>query len=104
MDGRGCCFDNIFIERFWRNVKYEDIYLHGYATLAELRRGLTKYFDFYNNRRLHQSLDYMTPADAYAAKSLSPDGAAGGLLRRFWPPAAKSSARELHLSLLESCH
>lgn len=103
MDGRGRAMDNIFIERFWRNVKYEDIYLHGYSTPSELRRGLTKYFDFYNNRRLHQSLDYMTPADAYAAKSLTPDGASGGLLRRSNPPAAKSSARELHLNLLESC-
>jgi len=103
MDGRGRAMDNIFIERFWRNVKYEDIYLHGYSNPVELRRGLEKYFDFYNNRRLHQSLDYMTPSEAYAMNSAITGGATGGLLRRYDPPVAKSSACELHLNLLESC-
>ncbi len=103
MDGRGRALDNIFIERFWRNVKYEDVYLHGYSTPAELREGLSKYFDFYNNRRLHQALDYMTPFEAYSAKSLTQTGASGDLLRRFNSPAAKSSAREQHLVFLQSC-
>ena len=103
MDGRGRAMDNIFIERFWRNVKYEDIYLHGYSTPSELRCGLEKYFDFYNNRRLHQSLDYMTPSESYANLAAGTNGAPGGLLRRYDPPVAKSSARELHLNLLESC-
>jgi len=103
MDGRGRALDNIFIERFWRNVKYEDIYLHDYLTPSELRCGLTKYFDFYNNRRLHQSLDYMTPSKAYGEKPLTQAGASGDLLRRFISPAAKSFARELHLDLLQSC-
>jgi putative transposase len=65
MDGRGRCFDNIFTERLWRTVKYEDIYLKSYRNLAEAQQGLTEYFDFYNNERRHQSLDRMTPADVY---------------------------------------
>jgi putative transposase len=65
MDGRGRCLDNVFVERLWRTVKYEDIYLRGYALVPELEQGLKRYFGFYNHERLHQSLDYRTPADAY---------------------------------------
>jgi len=65
MDGRGRCMDNIFTERLWRTVKYEDIYIKEYATPRELRTGLTNFFDKYNNRRGHQSLDYKTPAEVY---------------------------------------
>jgi putative transposase len=65
MDGRGRVFDNIFVERLWRNVKYEDVYLKGYATMGELMLGLAKYFPFYNAERPHQSLDYKTPAVVY---------------------------------------
>jgi putative transposase len=65
MDGRGRVFDNIFIERLWRTVKYEDIYLNNYATVIELNRGLDQYFRFYNNERFHQSLDYKTPTQVY---------------------------------------
>ena len=65
MDGRGRAFDNIFVERLWRTVKYEDIYLKGYATVAVLESGLEDYFQFYNYQRPHQSLDYRVPADAY---------------------------------------
>jgi putative transposase len=65
MDGRGRAMDNIFVERLWRNVKYEDIYLNGYATMSELLLGLTKYFVFYNGERPHQSLDYNTPDRVY---------------------------------------
>ena len=61
MDGRGRVFDNIFIERLWRTVKYEDIYLKNYDTVTELNQGLERYFRFYNNERFHQSLDYRTP-------------------------------------------
>jgi putative transposase len=61
MDGRGRVFDNIFIERLWRSVKYEDIYLHDYATGPELERGLSTYFDFYNYERPHQAHNYQTP-------------------------------------------
>lgn len=60
MDGRGCALDNIFVERLWRSVKYEDIYLRGYATMSELLLGLTGYFAFYNGERPHQSLGNRT--------------------------------------------
>ena len=65
MDGRGRCLDNVFVERLWRTVKYEDIYLRTYATVAELERGLRSYLRFYNEERLHQSLDYQPPRSAY---------------------------------------
>jgi putative transposase len=65
MDGRGRCLDNVFVERLWRTVKYEDIYLQGYATVAELERGLWTYLRFYNEERLHQSLDYKPPRLVY---------------------------------------
>ena len=70
MDGRGHVFDNIFIERLWRTVKYEDIYLRNYITVMELAQGLGRYFQFYNNERFHQSLDYRTPAQVYYSGSL----------------------------------
>lgn len=65
MDGRGRALDNVFVERLWRSVKYEDIYIRCYDTVPELHRGLGQYFGFYNNERLHQSLGYRTPATVY---------------------------------------
>ena len=65
MDGRGRCFDNIFVERLWRSVKYEDVYIKDYGTVAEARTGLGRYFTLYNDERLHESLDYRTPRDVY---------------------------------------
>jgi len=65
MDGKGRALDNIFIERFWRTVKYENIYLNVYENGLSLRKGLTNYFDFYNNHRLHQSLNYQPPFVKY---------------------------------------
>jgi len=65
MDGRGRCLDNVFVERLWRTIKYEDIYLRGYETVPELIEGLRRYFRFYNEERHHQSLDYRTPATIY---------------------------------------
>jgi putative transposase len=65
MDGRGRALDNIFVERLWRSVKHEDVYLNGYATMPEVQLGLTKYFMFYNTERTHQSLDYSTPDVIY---------------------------------------
>lgn len=65
MDGRGRAFDNIFVERLWRSVKYEDVYLKGYASMGELTDGMTKYFTFYNSERPHQSLGNITPNVAY---------------------------------------
>jgi putative transposase len=68
MDGRGRCLDNVFVERLWRTVKYEDIYLYGYEGVLELQRGLQRYFPFYNEERLHQALDYRTPAAVYQGR------------------------------------
>ncbi len=65
MDGKGRCLDNIFVERLWRSVKYEEIYLRNYATPLEAHKGLKDYFHFYNNVRPHQSLNYQTPAQIY---------------------------------------
>ena len=65
MDGKGRWIDNVFIERLWRSVKYEDIYLRAYETPAALRAGLTRYFDFYNTRRRHTALDRRTPDAVY---------------------------------------
>jgi putative transposase len=72
MDGRGRALDNIFVERLWRSVKHEDVYLKGYATVAELTLGLAEYFAFYNDERPHQSLGNRTPNAVYA------DGNGGG--------------------------
>lgn len=65
MDGRGRCFDNIFTERLWRTVKYEEVYLKSYADITDAKQNLKQYFVLYNNRRPHQSLDYQTPAEVY---------------------------------------
>jgi len=68
MDGKGRCLDNIYIERFWRSLKYEDFYLNDYQTVPELRVGVRRYIDFYNNRRWHQALRYKTPAMVFWGK------------------------------------
>jgi putative transposase len=65
MDGRGRAFDNIFIERLWRTVKYEEVYLNDYQGVADAASGLGRYWKFYNEERLHQSLAYKTPAAVY---------------------------------------
>lgn len=65
MDGKGRVFDNIFIERLWRTVKYENIFLWNYETFKELKQGLKMYFKFYNSRRFHQSLEYKRPDEIY---------------------------------------
>jgi putative transposase len=65
MDGRGRCLDNVFVERLWRSVKYEDIYLKGYEGVPALAHGLGRYFPFYNRERPHQALGYRTPAAVY---------------------------------------
>ena len=69
MDGRGRALDNIFVERLWRSVKYEKVYLNDFQTVNEAYLGLKDYFEFYNHRRIHQSLDYRTPAEVYFKKS-----------------------------------
>jgi putative transposase len=65
MDGKNRALDNVFVERFWRTMKYEDIYLKDYRTMAELKTGLKRYFEFYNGQRSHESLGYATPNDVY---------------------------------------
>jgi len=68
MDGRGRAMDNIFTERLWRSLKYEEVYLNEYGSPREARHGISRYFDFYNFERPHQSLGYLTPAEVYAAE------------------------------------
>jgi putative transposase len=65
MDGKGRWMDNVFIERLWKNVKYEEVYLKGYGTIAEARQELGIYFNFYNRKRWHQGLDDRTPDEVY---------------------------------------
>jgi putative transposase len=74
MDGRGRALDNIFIERLWRTVKYENVYLMDYTSVPELEAGLRTYFHFYNYERRHQSLGYQTPASIYLASRTSLNG------------------------------
>lgn len=65
MDGRGRALDNVFVERLWRSVKYENIYIKGYETMSEAKTGLAEYFQFYNEMRPHQSLNYATPHEVH---------------------------------------
>jgi len=69
MDGRGRALDNVFVERLWRSVKYEEVYLKDYADGWEAEQSLTRYFEFYCQRRIHQALGYRTPADVYRGAS-----------------------------------
>ena len=91
MDGRGRALDNIFVERLWRNVKYEDVYLKGYANMAELMVGLAQYFAFYNTQRPHQSLSYQTPDQVYR------DGVGGGamIVDRFGDDCGKPQEKSI---------
>lgn len=68
MDGRGRVYDNIFVERLWRSVKYEEVYLKDYEGVREAREGLGRYFEFYNGNRPHQSLGYRTPREVYSSE------------------------------------
>lgn len=69
MDGRGRCLDNVFVERLWRSVKYENVYLWRYETVPQLGAGLSRYFEYYNGARHHQSLEYRTPAEVFGEGS-----------------------------------
>ena len=69
MDGRGRALDNVFVERLWRSVKYENIYLNEYSSVSALKAGLEEYFRFYNQDRPHQSLGYQTPNEVYESKA-----------------------------------
>ena len=70
MDGRGRALDNVWIERLWRTVKQEEVYIHEYTDGAEAYKGLGRYFSFYNDKRPHSSLGYRTPAEVYYEKSM----------------------------------
>ena len=65
MDGKGCWRDNVFVERVWRSIKYEEVYLHAYESVSAAREGIGRYITFYNTRRPHSSLDDRTPNEAY---------------------------------------
>ena len=80
MDGRGRVFDNIFIERLWRTVKYSDIYVHEYLTMLDAHDGLGTYFNRYNTQRLHQSLDYQTPWEVYSGIKFCPPAQGSSLV------------------------
>jgi putative transposase len=76
MDGRGRFSDNIFVERLWRSLKYEDVYLKAYRDVGEARRSIAAYFEFYNHERLHQALDYRTPREIFEeARQVASSGA-----------------------------
>ena len=92
MDGRGRALDNIFVERLWRNVKHEDVYLKGYATMGELTMGLAEYFAYYNGERPHQSLGYQTPASVY----LNGSGGGARIVDRFSGTLADSPGDSPH--------
>jgi putative transposase len=76
MDGKGRWIDNVFIERLWRSVKYEEVYLHAYANGTEAREALTRYFSFYNVRRSHQALGYQRPDEVYFSEAATARAAA----------------------------
>jgi putative transposase len=85
MDGKGRCMDNIFVERLWRSLKYEEVYLNAYATVAEAKTGIGAWLSFDNDERQHQSLGYRTPRQIYeqglwtCGRSASPTGSASPL-------------------------
>ena len=89
MDGRGRAFDNIFVERLWRSVKHEDVYLKGYATIGELMLGLAEYFTFYNGERPHQSLGQKTPEVVYRTAK-----GGGAVIVDKFPPAVEEARAE----------
>ena len=76
MDGKGAWRDNVFVERLWRTIKYEEVYLRAYASVSEPRAGISRYLRFYNSRRPHSSLDGQTPDQAYFNQPLPGGGIA----------------------------
>ena len=98
MDGRGRFVDNIFIERLWRSLKYEDVYIKEYATVSVLEIGLTHYFDLYNYERPHQTLGYATPAECYFSGTSLDWGKHGQLKKAELPtlPPAPTTAAATH--------
>ena len=104
MDGRGRVYDNIFVERFWRTVKYEEVYLKSYESVSEARESLGRYFEFYNCVRPHQSLGYRTPRDVYAGADGSRKTFGASVATRFGlrPPLVATgltSESQIHLKM-----
>ena len=85
MDGRGRAFDNIFVERLWRSVKYEEVYVHRYESVRDAYNKLTRYFQLYNRERLHESLGYRTPHEVYFGDSKNNDSEAYRLIHQIQP-------------------
>jgi putative transposase len=86
MDGRGRVFDNIFIERLWRSVKYEEVYIHNYESVRDALNSLMKYFQLYNRERIHESLGYQTPHEVYfGSNNRNNDGEACRLIHQIQP-------------------
>lgn len=105
MDGKGRWMDNIFVERLWRSVKYEEVYLKAYQNGAEARAGLERYFQFYNNERPHQSLDYRTPRQVFEEGRHDMTWPQHDLVswrgpdpRPRWMPSTSSAVDSLHLA------
>ena len=96
MDGKGRVFDNIFSERLWRTVKVEEVYLRDYQTVAEARYHLGRYFEFYNNQRLHQALSYRSPAEVY--------GVAVGIPVALRAPSVPTALTSGDKSTLKTCN
>lgn len=92
MDGRGRVFDNIFIERLWRTVKYSNIYVQEYPTMIDAREGLGTYFNVYNTERLHQSLDYQTPREVYSGLKFRAPAKENNLILPSEFPAAQAGS------------
>lgn len=88
MDGRGRFSDNIFVERLWRSLKYEEVYLKAYASVAEARQAITAYLEFYNNERLHQALEYRAPRQVFE-QALRGPSSARGINAGAFPPQAQ---------------
>jgi hypothetical protein len=113
MDGRGRWLDNVFIERLWRSVKHEEVYLKAYENLVEARRELGTYFDFYNHRRRHQGLADRTPDEAYwsyathasksCMRSSEPPRNPVQLARRTRPPLTSSDVWPRDSASARSC-
>jgi len=104
MDGRGRYTDNIFVERLWRTVKYEEVYLKAYTDGRQAKTGLEAYFHFYNNQRPHQALGYRTPAEVFNGEPVEPHEQS---TERRWSPsralADLGRPRDSHLSLPQTC-
>src|SRR4030067_2582993 len=96
MDGKGSYNDNLFIERLWRTVKYEEVYLKAYLDGRDARTGLGSYFRFYNTERPHQALDYRTPAEVFTSTPV--EAAAKGMIESFKPDPMRIAGLSLNIA------